>query len=313
MPSIQKLCDRMRYWCDQGNLGYDQGQRWNIYEGGECDCSSLVYWCLWEAGFLDQKPTWGNTATLWNSLKNRGWQRISPNGHPRKGDILLNDSNHVALMISDSLLGQASIDENGNIAGGKAGDQSGWETNTRDYYDYPWNCYLRYVGSDSGASESPSSTSSASAGIEEVRYRASVDPDGKKWLNEYVGFTSPHDNDGFVGIKGQPMRWLAMKFPGWYQVKTEKNGWLGKIRAYDVNDLEDGCAGDGSPIIAIRCYYETQNPSKTGYHVIEYQAGIVGGSWLGYLHDLKCVDGDPDDFAGDGKPIDRFKARIVKL
>lgn len=303
--SIQKLCDRMRYWCDQGNLGYDQGQRWNIWEGGECDCSSLVYYCLWEAGFFDEKPTWGNTATLWNHLKNRGWQRISPNGNPKKGDILLNDNSHVAVWLGDCLA-QASIDENNRISGGASGDQSGWETNTRGYYSYPWDCYLRYVGSGS------ESVSGASSGISEVRYRASVDPNGKKWLNEYIGFSSPHDDDGFVGIKGQPMRWLSMGFPGWYQVKTEEGGWLDRVRAYDVNDLVNGCAGDGSPITAIRCYYETQNPAKTGYHVIEYQAGVLGGGWLGFLHDLDCLDGDPDDFAGNGKRIDRFKARIVK-
>ena len=39
MGSISKFCERMRYWCDEGDLGYDQSQRWNICEGGECDCS----------------------------------------------------------------------------------------------------------------------------------------------------------------------------------------------------------------------------------------------------------------------------------
>lgn len=39
-------------------------------------------------------------------------------------------------------LAQASIDENGNIAGGLRGDQTGVEVNTRGYYSYPWDCYL---------------------------------------------------------------------------------------------------------------------------------------------------------------------------
>jgi hypothetical protein len=48
------------------------------------------------------------------------------------------------MMISSSQLAQASIDENGNISGGKVGDQTGWEIHTRSYYNYPWNCVLRY-------------------------------------------------------------------------------------------------------------------------------------------------------------------------
>ncbi len=153
--SLSKLVSRMRYWCDEGNLGYDQNQRWNIYEGGECDCSSLVYWCLWEAGFLPEKPTWGNTATLSAELTKRGWKRVLNDGSPHVGDILLNDKSHVAVCIAPGILSQASIDERGKIAGGQTGDQTGRETNTRSYYNYPWNCYLRYMG-DAGNSPSTS-------------------------------------------------------------------------------------------------------------------------------------------------------------
>lgn len=305
--SIEKLCDSMETACVKWSLGYDQGNRWDVRDGGECDCSSLTIWALKQAGFDVGSATY--TGNISANLTARGWKRIANDGNPKRGDILLNDRSHVAVYLGNGKLAQASIDEHGNIVGGKAGDQTGRETNVSNYYNFPWDCYLRYAGAGSGSTTSTASTASK---VDEVRYRASVDPNGKKWLNEYVGFSSKNDSDGFAGIKGQPMRWLAMKFPGWYQVKTEKGGWLGKVRAYNINDLDKGCAGDGSPIVAIRCYYETQNPSKTGYHVIEYQAGVAGGGWLGYLHDLKCVDGDSDNFAGNGKRIDRFKARIVK-
>ena len=39
-------------------------------------------------------------------------------------------------------IGHASIDENGKIAGGKAGDQTGKEICTREWYSKPWNVYL---------------------------------------------------------------------------------------------------------------------------------------------------------------------------
>ncbi len=39
-------------------------------------------------------------------------------------------------------IGHASIDENGKISGGKAGDQTGKEIHIRNWYSKPWNVYL---------------------------------------------------------------------------------------------------------------------------------------------------------------------------
>ena len=39
-------------------------------------------------------------------------------------------------------IGHASIDENGKIAGGKVGDQTGKEICIREWYSKPWNVYL---------------------------------------------------------------------------------------------------------------------------------------------------------------------------
>lgn len=144
MPSIDTLCDRMRYWCDEGNLGYCQEHRWDIYEGGEADCSSLVIHCLQEAGFDTGDASY--TGNMSDELCARGWRRVANDGHPQRGDVLLNDVHHTAVYIGDGLLCQASRNENHGANGGQPGDQDGWETNTRGYYDYPWNCYLRYGG-----------------------------------------------------------------------------------------------------------------------------------------------------------------------
>ena len=99
---------------------------------------------------------------------------------------------------------------------------------------------------------------------------------------------------------------------GWYQAKSQGGGWLDPVRGYDINDLVNGCAGDGSPIVAIRCYYETPNPSATGWLVIGYQAHILGGGWLDIMHDLTDTGGSGDDFAGDNEhAIDGFRAQLV--
>ena len=39
---IQKFCDLMYTACAVWSLGYDQYNREDIRDGGECDCSSLV-------------------------------------------------------------------------------------------------------------------------------------------------------------------------------------------------------------------------------------------------------------------------------
>lgn len=148
MTKKQAFVDAMRYWCEDGNLGYDQSNRWDIRYGGECDCSSLVYWCLWDADYL-KRPT-GNlyahtlfTGSLRNHLINAGWKVCPVNGNPQVGDVLLNDTHHVAVCIAPGRIAQASIDERGKATGGQSGDQTGKETNTRSYYNYPWSCYLR--------------------------------------------------------------------------------------------------------------------------------------------------------------------------
>lgn len=149
MGSITKFCDAMRWAADSNQVGYSQSDRWDVEFFGDglynADCSSLVIQALRYAGFDTGGATY--TGNMSSELCARGWVRVANDGNPRKGDILLNDANHVAVWLGDCLA-QASIDENGNIAGGSRGDQTTAEVNTRSYYNYPWNCYLRWAGSD---------------------------------------------------------------------------------------------------------------------------------------------------------------------
>lgn len=155
--SLSVFCEAMRKACEDWSLGYDQGNRWDVRDGGECDCSSLVIWALRQAGFDVGSASY--TGDMSSNLTKRGWTRIPYKGlyQVKAGDILLNDQYHTAAVISGSgataKLAQASIDERGRATGGASGDQSGRETNTRQVYDYShgWDCILRYSGADSGA------------------------------------------------------------------------------------------------------------------------------------------------------------------
>jgi hypothetical protein len=69
----------------------------------------------------------------------------------QKGDVLLSESNHTALVsaVSGSTITvvEASINEKGTATGGISGDQTGTEIRTLGYYNYPWNVVLRYNAS----------------------------------------------------------------------------------------------------------------------------------------------------------------------
>lgn len=147
MPDLALFAERMRYWCEEGNLGYSQTDRWNIREGGNCDCSSLVIHCLREAGFDTGSATY--TGDLAENLTARGWERFPQwIASACPGDILLSEKYHVCAVVEgygwNAKIAEAWLDENGGIYYGKPGDQTDEETRVRKIYVYPWDCILKY-------------------------------------------------------------------------------------------------------------------------------------------------------------------------
>jgi hypothetical protein len=149
MASIEKFIERMDYYCRVASVGYDWGRRYDLWDGGDTDCSALVIGCLKEAGFDTGDAI--TTRNMSAELTARGWERLAPNlSTAIAGDILLNDENHVAAVLWGegwgATIGQASIGETGDVYGNQPGDQTGWETNETGMYNYPWDCILRYTG-----------------------------------------------------------------------------------------------------------------------------------------------------------------------
>ena len=149
MASIAKFIERMDYYCVVASVGYDWGRRYDLWDGGDTDCSALVIGCLKEAGFDTGNATY--TGNMSSELCARGWERLTPDlSTAQPGDILLNDATHVAAVLYgygwNATIGQASIGETGGVYGNQPGDQTGWETNETLIYDYPWDCILRWTG-----------------------------------------------------------------------------------------------------------------------------------------------------------------------
>lgn len=305
-----------------GGHGYTQGSnRWGnatvesievngvryAFAGGDRDCSSGVISAYEAAGVDCGGATYtGNMRARMCATGNFAWMPMSYIA--QRGDVYLNERNHTAMCRSavPDVLMQFSLNENGGIVGGREGDQTGRESNVRPYYDYPWDGILRYVG-EGGAP----AVGTTSAAVPDLRYRACSQANG--WLDEMVNhWDSGGSGDDYAG-DGSPMVYLALDMPGWYQARTQASGWLPTVRGYDIGDLERGCAGDGSPITGVRCYYETQNPAATGWLGIEYAVANVGCGFFAPMIDLADTSGYGDDFAGNGGAISAFRARLVRV
>lgn len=125
----------------RGNTGYDQGQRWSFYDRAtdtfipnrETDCSAKcgaiarqgtrkVDLGTSHAGFYT-----GNFEAVLVGTGEFIGMAYPGAGAVREGDFLLKPG-HVAYAVNPTFIAEAYIDEYGNIVGGKAGAQAGWET-----------------------------------------------------------------------------------------------------------------------------------------------------------------------------------------
>ncbi len=143
--------------------GYDQGSRW----GPNYDCSSFVI-SAWEAAGVPVRQAGASyTGNLYLAflgccfLDVTAWVNLATGAGLEKGDVLLNHRNHTELYIGGGRVVKASINENGGVTGGKSGDQTGREIYVGAYYNYPWDCVLRYEGNGGQGGDDTSSGADA--------------------------------------------------------------------------------------------------------------------------------------------------------
>ena len=141
------------------------------------------------------------------------------------------------------------------------------------------------------------------AGVVRPDYSSSVVPDTKPAPTFRVSVVS----SGKTWLaakklkKGSAIRWIAIKNAGRYRVYTQASRWLPWVDACNINDLEYGCAGDGSKILAVQI--ESSD--------IRYAVRPIGGKWYPDMIGLHDTGGSSDTFAGDlRKAIDGFKISL---
>lgn len=153
MTKTEKAIQWMEEMANNNRHGYDQTYRWG--EKGDYDCSSAVY-MAWEHAGIPVKTYSFNkygcayTGVMKAVFTHFGFKdvtskiNLTTGAGLKRGDILLNDSHHVAMYCGSGKEVEASINEKGKATGGKPGDQTGKEFLIRLYRNYPWNRVLRY-------------------------------------------------------------------------------------------------------------------------------------------------------------------------
>lgn len=130
--------------------GYDQNHRW----GPDYDCSSLVISAYRHAGVPLGSSYTGNMRA---DFLAHGFRDVTASvdlatgAGLRRGDVLLNERYHAAMYVGNGELIHARSNELGTAVGGQSGDQTGGEICEQPYYNYPWDCVLRYEGGAAGS------------------------------------------------------------------------------------------------------------------------------------------------------------------
>lgn len=273
-------------WIDGREYGYPLGS-W--------DCSSSTTWAWrqalrytpWE-GMLDGATYTGNMYPAFMSTGLfEAWDTYSSEAY--RGDLYLNEGSHVAMCqyggqdgTWDSL-SEASINEFGEVYGGRVGDQTGNEIHITDYYNCGWDETLHYNGlgddtqGDSGTAEQE------------------IQPGQSIWQGDVIGREcTMGSGDDYAGVFGKPILYIAIEGVGEYQAHDKGKSpdqWWSPVSKYDLQDEENGMAGSGIPIDALRIFDKT----------VSYQTHNLGDPehvWNEVLHGTEDTSEYGEDYAG---------------
>ena len=159
----------------------------------------------------------------------------------------------------------------------------------------------------SGGSVSAAPSAPASSGSKptiDFKYRVRTKEDG--WLPEVVNLAD------YAGIPGHAITDIAIGVDRgslWYQVHVKGGGWLPAVTGYDINDYNNGYAGNGKVIDAVRVYYNTpaDYAAKYGYQKAQYRVSPLNGNYWPWQHDNE-TGGGQDGYAGAfGYALDKLQ------
>lgn len=130
-----------------------------------------------------------------------------------------------------------------------------------------------------------------------------------RWLPEVSNLTD------YAGIPGQAVTDLAVRVSEGsvsYRAHIKGGGWLPYVSGCDIDDDENGYAGDKKPVDAVEVYYHTPSDivKNRGYLRAKYRVSPAGGSYYDWQYDDERSGGQ-DGYAGVlGKAMDKLQITL---
>lgn len=270
MGRIDKFVQACIAYCNDDSHGYSQTN--DRFGHPDFDCSGLIYQCAYDAGYDVPKSGTRYTGTMLDHFRAAGFtaQRFDGNlSDLEPGDIVLNVANHVEMCVAPGRFGGAHIDEHGNVSGGQAGDQTGNEVSLCNAYVYSdgWDWVLT-PPADGGTAQQTSTQQASTPAKQQsggVRYAVSTDSNGSDWLDEMVGTRDTGgSSDTWAGELGQPIYFIAADCRIRAMTKGSFPDWLPWVSKYDKRDTDNGCAGDGTPVLLVQADGHAVNVHRHG-------------------------------------------------
>lgn len=210
--------------------GYSQANRWG---NPDYDCSSFVITAYEQAGVHVKQAGASYTGNMRGAFIACGFVDVTyevglSTGYGiQPGDVLLNYASHTCIAVGGGKVANCRSSD-GHPEGG---DQTGNEIRIQNYWNYPWNCVLRYKGTQQvkkpnnfGTSQD---TSGSSASYQQVshNWKPTELKHGARGTDVYVlqalliarnFFTNnnPKEIDGQFGAKTQAAVNSAKQFYG---------------------------------------------------------------------------------------------------
>lgn len=120
------------------------------------------------------------------------------------------------------------------------------------------------------------------------------------------------DYSDYAGWKDSPVTDISLTVSQGsvkYRVHVRGGSWLPWVTGYNINDSNNGYAGNGTPIDALQIYYYTPDSIRP-FKKATYQIAPVGGSWYPEQTDTDVASG-MEGYAGYfGKSIGKLHLKI---